>query len=219
MSDLHFVRSASKLCYINPAHIQSISDLNQKAKIRKEDEKYAFRSQKIDSQRLNGKRYSGLVVPESYISIRKRKFLEDIHVKALIDRFEYGKSWAETAYGAELFDGWYKHIFQGAFKNRTFQEFENHRLHEWDKIFLDIKENGYREAANPLDNVEVSVTSDGQVHFIDGRHRLYFAQLLKLNKIPVIVNQWSISFVRKLKTLNGERLIKSLEAIHESSSL
>ena len=215
MNNIHFVRFASKACYVNPAHIQSVADLNQQAEIRPKDTKYGFREQNIDSQRLNGKRYAGLIVPESYISVRKTKFLQNIHVKALIDRFEHGKPWAETAYGAELFDGWYKHIFKGAFKNRTFQEFENHRLREWDDIFLDIEKNGYREAANPLDNVEVSVTSDGKMHFVDGRHRLYFAQLLKIEKIPVIVNQWSISFIRKFGTLNGEKLRNHIEAMSE----
>lgn len=213
---MKFIQFPKTICYVNPAAIQKISDLNQKAKVPSKDQKYAFRNQTIDSQRLNGKRYAGLIVPEAYISVRKTQFQDDIHVRALIDRFEYGKPWIDTAYGSELFDGWYKSIIQGAYKDRTFQEFENHRLKEWDDIFCDIKENGFRASQNVLDNIEVAISSDGTVLFVDGRHRLYFAQLLKIEQIPVIINYWSIDFIRKYGTFNGNKLREKIRKIQFS---
>ena len=38
------------------------------------------------------------------------------------------------------------------------------------------------------DNVEIAIDKMGRLLLIDGRHRLTFAQILRLEKIPVIVN-------------------------------
>lgn len=210
---MRFVLFPKEICYVNPIMIREMVDLRPVLDVPKNDEKYAFGGANIDSQRLNGERYSGLLVPDSYLRIKKTKFRDDTHVKALEDRFLNGKPWIETAYGTTLYEGWYKKIFEGAFKNSSFEDFENHRLREWDNIYLDIKENGFRQSEDAYDNIEVSVASNGNLLFVDGRHRLYFAQILGVVRVPVIVNHWSVEFARKHNTLNGKKLKKAIESI------
>ena len=52
---------------------------------------------------------------------------------------------------------------------------------------------------NQQDNVEIVISGRGQALLIDDRHRVAFAQILKLKQIPVIVNIVSETVVKSLK--------------------
>ena len=66
--------------------------------------------------------------------------------------------------------------------------FDEKKLDRYDQIFADMNANGFREAQSFEDNVEIAWCADGQSLLIDGRHRLAFAQILGLPRIPVVAN-------------------------------
>ena len=58
------------------------------------------------------------------------------------------------------------------------------------RLFNSIKSEGYKtqkelKTNNPEDEIRVAVDRHGRLLFVDGRHRLSIAKLLKLPKIPV----------------------------------
>jgi glycosyltransferase involved in cell wall biosynthesis len=72
-----------------------------------------------------------------------------------------------------------------------------------DKIYYDIKKNGYKEQKKirkfhckppELDEIKVAIARDGEILLADGFHRLTIAQILKIEKIPVRIlvrhKQW-----------------------------
>ena len=52
------------------------------------------------------------------------------------------------------------------------------------------------DACHDLDNIEVAIKKDGQLLLIDGRHRVAFAQIAGIKKIPVVVNVISESLAK-----------------------
>jgi len=101
-----------------------------------------------------------------------------------------------------------------------------------DKLFKDIKNNGYkrqkdinssrptykgtskREGTN-AGEVEVLISRSGQIIFCDGRHRLTIAKILKINKIPVIINVFHEKYIRKeikknINTLEPQDIIEHI---------
>ena len=83
---------------------------------------------------------------------------------------------------------WYREINSGRHKNKSFKQFYENRLKTWDEIFNEIKTNGYSKSDLDQDNVEVAIDSHGNYLLIDGRHRVAFAQILGIKKIPVVAN-------------------------------
>jgi 2-polyprenyl-3-methyl-5-hydroxy-6-metoxy-1,4-benzoquinol methylase len=60
------------------------------------------------------------------------------------------------------------------------------------QLYYKIQKEGYRtqkemKSENPLDEIHVQIGRDGSILFEEGFHRLVIAQLLKLEKIPVVV--------------------------------
>lgn len=114
--------------------------------------------------------------------------------RAFCERFRDGVKWQDTE--------WYARQTRRLRKGRclwgcaTVEAFED-RLAEVERLFEDIKTNGFRtqselndEQARPFgdeDEVQVHIGRDGDYIFADGRHRLCIARILGLDRIPVKV--------------------------------
>jgi len=65
----------------------------------------------------------------------------------------------------------------------------------------------------PENEVEIAVSRDGELLFVDGRHRFVIAKLLGIEEIPVIVNLWHRDFIDNVKSVTGKKRITPSEAI------
>lgn len=89
-------------------------------------------------------------------------------------------------------------------------EFLN-KCEQWDNIFNDIKNNGYKQSENS-DYVTINIDRNGNILFNDGLHRLIFAKILKIKSIPVKIvvrhKKW-IDFKKQIlnyANLNGGKI-------------
>ena len=172
--------------YINPAIVTNF------IRFRKKELIHDLNGEKISARKYQGNRYAGLIVKDK--AIKTGKSLQRCpHIRGTYQRFSEGRDWIDTEYKI-LFETWYKKVLDEKYKLSTFEDFFNHRLIEWDKIYMDIKTNGFKQDPLIHGNVEVAINADGQFLLIDGRHRLSFAQILGLAKIPVVANVISESF-------------------------
>jgi 2-polyprenyl-3-methyl-5-hydroxy-6-metoxy-1,4-benzoquinol methylase len=109
-------------------------------------------------------------------------------------RFVHGASWEDTSYYQNIV----ARLDQGTSSPWDVRDRNDlrDRLDGLDRLFLDIKEHGYktktqllgaRHGVRTLDEVTVRIGRDGEFLFEDGRHRLAIAKVLDLPKIPVLV--------------------------------
>jgi len=105
--------------------------------------------------------------------------------------------WKETEYYQRVI----KQIKSGNFKwsCKNVEEFDR-RCEEWDSLYARIKEEGYKRGWHE-DEVSVNIGRNGEMIFNNGRHRLTFAKLLGIDKIPVKVTvrhkKW-VAFKREI---------------------
>jgi hypothetical protein len=91
--------------------------------------------------------------------------------------------WEETEYYERVIGQINKGICKWSCK--TPEEFDR-RCKEWDRLYERIKKEGYRKGWHE-DEISVNVGRNGEMIFNNGRHRLTFAKLLKIYKIPAKV--------------------------------
>lgn len=105
--------------------------------------------------------------------------------------------WKETEYYQRVTKQIKNGIFKWSCKN--IQQFD-HRCKEWDKLYEKIKKDGYKKGWHE-DEVSINIGRNGELIFNNGRHRLTFGKLLKIEKIPVKVTvrhkQW-IAFKKEI---------------------
>lgn len=100
-------------------------------------------------------------------------------------------------------------------------EFKKKYLFRWESIFKDLKKNGYKTQKEisplfglPEDEIQVCVNKNGEIIFVDGRHRFTMAKILEYKTVPVIVNYWSAELLEQImsetdsKSLTPSRAIK-----------
>jgi hypothetical protein len=98
-------------------------------------------------------------------------------------RFENNVNWENTEYYHRVLD----QIRQGRAKwSCRNKEDLDMRCTQLDEIFMDMRKHGYRKKWNE-DQVCVNIGRNGELIFNNGRHRLIFAKLLNIEKIPVQV--------------------------------
>jgi hypothetical protein len=179
------------LVYINPLEIQNFIEFKNKKIIAN------YKNLDLDARRFNGDRFTGLIVEDN--AIRTGDALKQCpHFIGTVQRFYEKLDWHKTEYKI-LHKSWYQKINNGKYKDKSFEEFYEHRLKKWDKIFKEIKTQGYKKSKNQHDSVEIAISGKGKLLLIDGRHRVAFAQILKLKQIPVIINIISETLVRSFK--------------------
>ncbi len=161
---------------------------------------------------------------------------------AFRERFFEGKDWEETPYyqflKRKVAIAREKNLelpFPVGFKQpRTSEYYFDYylgKLEYWEALYYKIKETGYRSQVNgntyprslhsskasyegwPENEVEIAVARNGDLLFVDGRHRFIIAKLLGIDEIPVIVNLWHRDFINRLKTESGRKRITPAEAI------
>ena len=181
-------KTLKMLLYINPQSIQNFLRFKKRKVIAIYDD---F---ELSARRYNNRRYSGLVVKDKAVKAGK-ELMKCSHFEGTVQRFDQAMNWHDTDY-KRLHETWYQKINGGKHKGKSFKEFYEHRLKKWDHIFNEIKTSGYRESVKDIDNIEVAIAKDGQILLIDGRHRVAFAQIAGIKRIPVIVNVISESLAK-----------------------
>jgi hypothetical protein len=90
-------------------------------------------------------------------------------------------------------------------KNLDWSHYKAKKIDKYIDIYNEIIKSGYKSQAEfqrPSSNeIQVGITRNGQIRFIDGRHRLAIAQILKLDEIPVIINLVHKKYYNKLLKL------------------
>ena len=129
---------------------------------------------------------------------QSRKRFEDLDVyQAFKQRFEEGKRWEDTEFYHRVLNQISKGIRKWGCKSK--KEWDR-RIGEIESLYYQIKKNGYKlkeevyfsegwlrkieKPAAILDDISVVIGREGQLLFVNGRHRLSIAKLLNLPKVP-----------------------------------
>jgi glycosyltransferase involved in cell wall biosynthesis len=121
---------------------------------------------------------------------------------AFWQRFKNNRRWKDTAYYDCFLKSIYvsrKKVVKGA---KNWDEFRQRWLVDKEKLYWDIKNNGYKrqvqiKGGRVENEVEVGVSRQGEVLLIDGIHRLSIAKMLGIKEIPVIVKVWHKNYIDK----------------------
>lgn len=126
-------------------------------------------------------------------------------------RFIQNQDWESTSY----YDSFSPNRkSKGRRGKNDWNEFKKEYLFRWEKIFNDLKINGYKTQKEisplfglPEDEIQVSINNNGEIIFVDGRHRFAMAKILGINTVPVIVNYWSDELLEEIsKNTSCEKL-------------
>ena len=163
----------------------------------------------MTARTFDNKRYFGMVIADQALS-RGKSLDKCKHVRAMRQHFVEGLGWSQTEY-FNLYMKKYRKMERHGGKKGSFDIFARKKLKKYDVIFKDIKSNGYKQSNSIEENVEVALNASGEVLLIDGRHRLILAQLIGLNKIPVVVNLIAESLAQTFVE-NSESLRSQLQS-------
>jgi hypothetical protein len=125
---------------------------------------------------------------------------ESVAHRSVVAHFADGVPWTETPLVAAVLDAVEAGegpVWKGC---RTVADVET-RCRRLDEVFAEMRRGGYRSREtvarragrtdvpllDRLDEVAVDVGRDGELLFVDGRHRLAMALLLGVDRIPVVV--------------------------------
>lgn len=159
------------------------------------------------------RRYVGILIQDSSLEIGK-PLEKCMHTRAMREHFCEGMCWEDTVY-MTLYNKRYKREqSQGKRGGTDFKSFERQKLKPYDKIYRDIINNGFKQSNSIEENIEVAFDENGEILIIDGRHRLFLAQLLNISEIPVTINLISESLAKSC-LINGNAKIES-SATHDS---
>jgi len=108
--------------------------------------------------------------------------------ESIYSHFIKEKSWDKTSLYSRVSD----EILDNKIKwgCKTPEEYLSRLNENIDSLYTDIKNNGFKTqselgSSKTSDEVRVAIDRNGEVIFMDGRHRLAIAKILKLEKIPV----------------------------------
>ncbi len=112
-----------------------------------------------------------------------KKFEESDFFISFKQKIEEKTPWKETKYYQRVIKQITNGDFRWSCKNK--EEFDQ-RCEGWDRLYSKIKEEGYKKGWHE-DEIFINIGRNGEIIFNNGRHRLTFAKLLKIDKIPVKV--------------------------------
>jgi len=109
--------------------------------------------------------------------------------QAFLSHFEKGISWKETSH--------YQKKLEKAESDQEFKHIKM-KLNQYDNLYKSINKTGYKsqiQLCGPsntfidtrLGEILVDIGRDGEILFVDGRHRLSIAKILGLDSIPVFI--------------------------------
>lgn len=139
-----------------------------------------------------------------------KRFSESDFYQAFEERFVRDVPWEETAFYERVV----REIENGKVKwgCQTREDFDQRCREQIDGLFERMKRDGYKTqrelgSSSPSDEVRFVVDRNGQLMFMDGRHRLATARVLGLERIPVRISlrhrQW-VQFMAEIEDF-GER--------------
>jgi len=143
---------------------------------------------------------------------KKNGEFTDTHVfKLLEQRYDEGHDWYDIQFIQDCLEN--RIHWSGA----TTEEEIRHRCDQTDQLFESISTEGYysncelnevrRWDQNSFDEIVVDIGRDGELLFVDGRHRLSIAQILDIDKIPVQVSvrheSWALFRKEVIEELNS----------------
>jgi len=150
-----------------------------------------------DKKHRNRRTMYGSVLDGNW-DIGGERFSNTIRYESAKDHFCHGIPWEDTKLYEELVGGPDNRIVSHIFTDRKKEV--RMELEEFDNLYHQIREEGYisQQELNKhkrsdgglyldtLDEITVDVGRDGELLFVDGRHRLTIAKLLDLDQIPVV---------------------------------
>ena len=171
--------------------------------------------------------YNGLVLGGDWDKL-ERKFSELDFYRTYEERVSKGTSWEQLPYYQRVL----KQIENGIEKwGCTSKENLDERCHMLDGIFNEIRQNGYKSRGlqkeqrgkdrlfDGEDEITVNIGRHGDLIFNNGRHRMTFAKLAEIEKVPVAItvrhSAWE-NFKREIEEyaqLNNGRIYAPLTHI------
>ncbi|CAN5385011.1 hypothetical protein BH23BAC3_BH23BAC3_24640 [soil metagenome] len=136
--------------------------------------------------------------------LQKKLYDKNKYLVILKERFVEKKEWENTLY----YQVFHTTKDKGRkYRNRkSWEEFKRTYLNSCDKLFHDIKENGYKSnyeiTGNPQKEVIVCISRSGEIMrppMGGGNHRFAIAKILGLKEIPVVVSVWHKMYIDGLK--------------------
>ncbi len=131
-----------------------------------------------------------------------KRFDDLLTVKAIQNRFKEGKKWKETEFYQLFLNFLSKGIKKWGYNNK---EDLDRRVNKTESLYYQIRRNGYKSKIELnsskkfltkiknlksnkkiFDDILLAVGREGQLIFINGKHRLSIVKLLKIPKIPII---------------------------------
>jgi len=131
-----------------------------------------------------------------------KRFDDLLTVKAIQNRFKEGKKWEETEFYQLFLNNLSKGIKKWGYNNK---EDLDRRVNKTESLYYQIRRNGYKSKIELysskklltkiknlkskkkiFDDILLAVGREGQLIFINGKHRLSIAKLLNIPKIPII---------------------------------
>lgn len=137
-------------------------------------------------------------------------FEDSIDMLSIKQRYLEGKNWEETDYFQKFnheFEYPLNHLGETWTRGaESWSEYRENYLKKIDYIFNDMKENEYK-TQNELGGraekeIEVAISRNKEVLFIDGRHRLAMAKVLGVEYVPCIVNVWHEKIIKDHSAFN-----------------
>jgi len=184
------------LVYINPKELTTILKLPAFDDFRQSDGFWRKRLFSMDAEPL--------ILDGEWDQIIDVSFEETNIFKAMNDHFINGVEWSQTKFYERVVD----EINDGRKKwdCETPMQFLNRLEGKITILYNDIKTNGFKTQkelgfSKISDEVRVAIDRNGEVIFVDGRHRLAIAKILKLEKIPVKVILRHAKWVEFQKTV------------------
>lgn len=222
------VDNPNQLIWVSPAAIDQRlvaseqTDLNIFEKIKEE----ALPLYDLELGAFDPRRDTGRIMSGDW-DLRKKPYDGEILFESYNQRFNQAATWEDTAYfrkGAKILEN--GGILYGC---RSLEEFKSRRLAYVEKLYYDIKDNGYStqsKSANKDERskgiyheISVNIGRNGELIYNNatGNNRLALSKVLKLEKVPVLVvvrhKQWELQ--KKRIRLNkpsdiDERLVEQV---------
>lgn len=188
-----YVSNPNEVIYVPTKLIKKRINLFQQIKY-KHKYNFNFRYNK------NKERVTGLILDGNWDK-RSKKY-SSLILLAFKQRFIENLKWEKTCYYKKFKILKNKNGFGWNCKN--YKEFKNKKLYNWDKLYQEIKNNGYKSQKeingnNNNNEIQVAISRKGEILFIDGNHRLAIAKILQIKKVPVIVNVWHKKYFTQFK--------------------
>jgi hypothetical protein len=161
--------------------------------------------------RLRGNRWKSVSCPNQVVGDiyeRRAEYMNIIdkstskYIK-LYQRYILGYDWMDT----DIFKNKYVKLLNNGYTiydRSNIKEIVKYYENYYDKLWLDIKINGLRTPSKNINPMYIYISKNGDIFYtVDGNHRLYIADMLGINVIPVVVlarhKEWVIRLEKIIK--------------------